>query len=144
MDDEKETMGLPSYLPEGYRWKDLCSLNGTDLVEQYEETLKKLSVCDGLIGTIFTKATNKIYRPTLLGQVIKMVSEDNWYMMEGDLKGAIYEKILEKNGQDKKSGAGQCFTPSSLISAVVDVVNPKINGTVADIIFTDLIQSKCA
>ena len=144
MDDEKETMGLPSYLPEGYRWKDLCSLNGTDLVEQYEETLKKLSVCDGLIGTIFTKATNKIYRPTLLGQVIKMVSEDNWYMMEGDLKGAIYEKILEKNRQDKKSGAGQCFTPSSLISAVVDVVNPKINGTVADIIFTDLIQSKCA
>ncbi len=132
MDDEKETMGLPSYLPEGYRWKDLCSLNGTDLVEQYEETLKKLSECDGLIGTIFTKATNKIYRPTLLGQVIKMVSEDNWYMMEGDLKGAIYEKILEKNGQDKKSGAGQYFTPRSLISAIVDVVDPKINETVAD------------
>lgn len=132
MDDEKEAMGLPSYLPEGYRWKDLCSLNGTDLVEQYEETLKKLSECDGLIGTIFTKATNKIYRPTLLGQVIKMVSEDNWYMMEGDLKGAIYEKILEKNGQDKKSGAGQYFTPRSLISAIVDVVDPKINETVAD------------
>ena len=132
MDDEKETMGLPSYLPEGYRWKDLCSLNGTDLVEQYEETLKKLSECDGLIGTIFTKATNKIYRPTLLGQVIKMVSEDNWYMMEGDLKGAIYERILEKNGQDKKSGAGQYFTPRSLISAIVDVVDPKINETVAD------------
>ena len=132
MDDEKETMGLPSYLPEGYGWKDLCSLNGTDLVEQYEETLKKLSECDGLIGTIFTKATNKIYRPTLLGQVIKMVSEDNWYMMEGDLKGAIYEKILEKNGQDKKSGAGQYFTPRSLISAIVDVVDPKINETVAD------------
>ena len=132
MDDEKESMGLPSYLPEGYKWKDLCSLNGTDLVEQYEETLKKLSECDGLIGTIFTKATNKIYRPTLLGQVIKMVSEDNWYMMEGDLKGAIYEKILEKNGQDKKSGAGQYFTPRSLISAIVDVVDPKINETVAD------------
>ena len=132
MDDEKESMGLPSYLPEGYKWKDLCSLNGADLVEQYEETLKKLSECDGLIGTIFTKATNKIYRPMLLAQVIKMVSEDNWYMMEGDLKGAIYEKILEKNGQDKKSGAGQYFTPRSLISAIVDVVDPKINETVAD------------
>lgn len=53
-------------------------------------------------------------------------------MMEGDLKGAIYEKILEKNGQDKKSGAGQYFTPRALISAIVDVVDPKITETVAD------------
>ena len=61
-----------------------------------------------------------------------MVAEDNWYMMEGDLKGAIYEKILEKNGQDKKSGAGQYFTPRALISAIVDVIDPKITETVAD------------
>ena len=132
MDDEKESMGLPSYLPEGYKWKDLCSLSGTDLVDKYEEILKELSQCDGLIGTIFTKATNKIYRPVMLKKVIDMVSEDNWYMMEGDLKGAIYEKILEKNGQDKKSGAGQYFTPRALISAIVDVVDPKITETVAD------------
>lgn len=132
MDDEREAMGLQSSLPEGYKWKDLVKLNGTDLVEQYEETLKELSKCDGLIGTIFTKATNKIDRPMHLGQVIKMVSEDNWYMMEGDLKGAIYEKILEKNGQDRKSGAGQYFTPRPLISAIVDVVDPKITETVAD------------
>lgn len=132
MDDEKESMGLPSYLPEGYKWKDLCSLSGIDLVEKYEEILKELSQCDGLIGTIFTKATNKIYRPVMLKKVVDMVSEDNWYMMEGDLKGAIYEKILEKNGQDKKSGAGQYFTPRALISAIVDVVDPKITETVAD------------
>lgn len=132
MDDEKESMGLPSYLPEGYKWKDLCSLSGTDLVDKYEEILKELSECDGLIGTIFTKAANKIYRPVMLKKVIDMVSDDNWYMMEGDLKGAIYEKILEKNGQDKKSGAGQYFTPRALISAIVDVVDPKITETVAD------------
>ena len=132
MDDEKESMGLPSYLPEGYKWKDLTALSGTDLVEKYEEILKELSETDGLIGTIFTKATNKIYRPVMLKKVIDMVAEDNWYMMEGDLKGAIYEKILEKNGQDKKSGAGQYFTPRALISAIVDVVDPKISETVAD------------
>lgn len=85
-----------------------------------------------MIGTIFTKATNKLYRPVMLKKVIDMVDEDNWYMMEGDLKGAIYEKILEKNGQDKKSGAGQYFTPRALISAIVDVVDPKITETVAD------------
>ena len=132
MDDEKESMGLVSYLPEGCKWKDLSGLSGTDLVDKYEEILKALSQCEGLIGTIFTKATNKIYRPVMLKKVIDMVSEDNWYMMEGDLKGAIYEKILEKNGQDKKSGAGQYFTPRALIAAIVDVVDPKITETVGD------------
>ena len=132
MDDEKEALGLPSYLPEGCKWKDLRPLNGADLVDKYEEILKELSECEGLIGTIFTKANNKIYRPVLLKKVIDMVNEDNWYMMEGDLKGAIYEAILEKNGQDKKSGAGQYFTPRALISAIVDVVDPKISETVAD------------
>ena len=47
-------------------------------------------------------------------------------MMEGDFKGAIYEGILEKNGQDKKSGAGQYFTPRALIQAIVEVVDPKM------------------
>lgn len=132
MDDEKEAMGLQSYLPNDCKWKELCVLNGTDLVEKYEEILKELSECDGIVGTIFTKATNKIDKPVMLKKVIDMVSEDNWYMMEGDLKGAIYEKILEKNGQDKKSGAGQYFTPRALISAIVDVIDPKITETVAD------------
>ena len=132
MDDEKEALGLGSYLPEGSKWKDLCALSGTDLVEKYEEILKELSESDGLIGTIFTRATNKIDRPVMLKKVIDMVAEDNWYMMDGDLKGAIYEGILEKNGQDKKSGAGQYFTPRALIAAMVDVVDPKITETVAD------------
>ena len=132
MDDEKETLGLGSHLPEGDKWKDLCNLSGEDLIEKYEDILKDLSEASGLIGTIFTKATNKIDRPVMLKKVIDMVSEENWYMMEGDFKGAIYEGILEKNGQDKKSGAGQYFTPRALISAIVDVVDPKITETVAD------------
>ena len=132
MDDEKEALGLGTYLPEGCAWKNLCSLSGTDLVDKYEDILAELSQAEGLIGTIFTRAVNKIDRPVMLKKVIDMVSEDNWYMMEGDLKGAIYEKILEKNGQDKKSGAGQYFTPRALISAMVDVVDPKITETVAD------------
>lgn len=132
MDDEKEELGLGSSIPEGYKWNDLVKLNGTDLVDKYEEILEELSKDEGLIGTIFTKATNKIDRPVMLKKVIDMVSEENWYMMEGDFKGAIYESILEKNGQDRKSGAGQYFTPRSLISAIVDVIDPKITETVAD------------
>ena len=132
MDEEKEELGLNSTVPEGYKWKNLVGLNGTDLVEKYEEILRELSKDEGLIGTIFTRAVNKIDRPVMLAKVIEMVSEENWYMMEGDFKGAIYESILEKNGQDKKSGAGQYFTPRALIQAIVEVVNPKITETVAD------------
>ena len=132
MDDEREAYGFESSIPEGYKWQDLLELSGEDLVDKYEEILEELAKKDGLIGTIFTKASNKIDRPVLLAKVIEMVKSENWYMMEGDLKGAIYESILEKNGQDKKSGAGQYFTPRALIKAMVDVTDPKITETVAD------------
>lgn len=132
MDAEKEELGLGSSLPEGCKWNDLIDLNGEDLIEKYEEILKDLSKDDGLIGTIFTKASNKINSPVHLAKVLQMVDNENWYMMEGDFKGAIYEAILEKNGQDKKSGAGQYFTPRALIKAMVEVTDPKITETVAD------------
>ena len=132
MDEEKEKFGLSSAIPEGYKWKNLISLSGTDLIDKYEEILEELSKEKGLIGTIFTRATNKIDRPVMLAKVIEMVNEENWYMMQGDFKGAIYESILEKNGQDKKSGAGQYFTPRALIKAIVEVVDPKITETIAD------------
>lgn len=132
MDAEKEELGLGSSLPEGCKWSDLVELNGDDLIDKYEEILKDLSKDDGLIGTIFTKASNKINSPVHLAKVLQMVGNENWYMMEGDFKGAIYESILEKNGQDKKSGAGQYFTPRALIKAMVEVTDPKITETVAD------------
>ena len=133
MDDENvQTFGEDSAIPEGYRWGDLIDLDGLDLVKQYEETLEELSGQDNLIGTIYTKAQNKIDKPVYLKKVITLINEESWLVMDGDVKGAIYESILEKNGQDKKSGAGQYFTPRSLIQAMVDVACPQIGETVCD------------
>lgn len=133
MDDENvQTFGEDSAIPEGYRWGDLIDLDGLDLVKQYEETLEELSGQDNLIGTIYTKAQNKIDKPVYLKKVITLINEESWLVMDGDVKGAIYEGILEKNGQDKKSGAGQYFTPRSLIQAMVDVACPQIGETVCD------------
>ena len=133
MDDENvQTFGEESAIPEGYRWGDLIDLDGLDLVKQYEETLEELSGQDNLIGTIYTKAQNKIDKPVYLKKVITLINEESWLVMDGDVKGAIYESILEKNGQDKKSGAGQYFTPRSLIQAMVDVARPQIGETVCD------------
>lgn len=133
MDDENaELFGEDSAIPEGYRWKDLIELDGLDLIKQYEKTLETLSKEENLIGTIFVKAQNKIDKPVYLRKVITLIDEEQWLVMDGDVKGAIYESILEKNGQDKKSGAGQYFTPRSLISAMVDVTRPQIGETVCD------------
>ena len=133
MDDENvQTFGEESAIPEGYRWGDLIDLDGLDLVKQYEDTLEELSGQDNLIGTINTKAQNKIDKPVYLKKVITLINEESWLVMDGDVKGAIYESILEKNGQDKKSGAGQYFTPRSLIQAMVDVACPQIGETVCD------------
>ena len=133
MDDENvQTFGEDSAIPEGYRWTDLVDLDGLDLVKQYESTLEELSGQDNLIGTIYTKAQNKIDKPVYLKKVISLINEESWLVMDGDVKGAIYESILEKNGQDKKSGAGQYFTPRSLIQAMVDVASPQIGETVCD------------
>lgn len=133
MDDENvQIFGEESAIPEGYRWADLIDLDGLDLVKQYEDTLEELSGQDNLIGTIYTKAQNKIDKPVYLKKVITLINEESWLVMDGDVKGAIYESILEKNGQDKKSGAGQYFTPRSLIQAMVDVACPQIGETVCD------------
>ncbi len=133
MDDENvKTFGEESAIPNGYRWRNLVNLDGFDLVRQYEDTLKELSGQDNLIGTIYTKAQNKIDKPVYLKKVIALIDEESWLVMNEDVKGAIYESILEKNGQDKKSGAGQYFTPRSLIQAMVDVASPQIGETVCD------------
>lgn len=131
MDKENRELGEESAIPEGYQWEELTALDGTDLLMQYEETLDFLSRQDNLIGTIFTKAQNKIDKPVYLKKVITMIDEEDW-LLEGDVKGAIYESILEHNGQDKKSGAGQYFTPRPLIKAMVDCARPKITETVCD------------
>lgn len=133
MDDENvEIFGEDSFIPEGYRWKDLTEQDGLELIKQYEETLKLLSSQENLIGTIYTKAQNKIDKPVYLKKIITMIDEEQWLIMDGDVKGAIYESILEKNGQDKKSGAGQYFTPRPLIQAMVDCIRPQIGETVCD------------
>lgn len=133
MDFENSTLfGVESSIPDDCQWDKIADLTGTDLVEKYEKILDVLSDQNGLIGTIFTRAKNEITRPVYLQKVIRLIGENQWLVMDEDVKGAIYESILEKSGGDSKSGTGQYFTPRSLIQAMVDVIKPQIGETVAD------------
>lgn len=132
MDQEMcDSLGEESKIPKDCNWSSLLALDGDKLLEHYEQVLKDLSEKDGLIGTIFTKAQNKIAQPVYLKQVIELIDQANWFSSEID-KGDIYESILQRNGQDKKSGAGQYFTPRPLIDTMVEVTQPSADEIVAD------------
>lgn len=142
MDEEaSELTGKESRIPEGYRWDSLfVDLSGQDMLPedqlvQYEDILETLSSDsnpDAFVRNIFAKAQNKIDNALYLSKVISMINSVNWFDLSSDVKGSLYESILQKNGQDKKSGAGQYFTPRPLIQAMVDVTDPRVGELVWD------------
>lgn len=133
MDDERTTLlGETSLLPEKYRWNKLKSLSGIDLETQYSETLTALSKMNGIIGAIYTKASNKINEPSKLQRLVSLIDGENWLGLDVDVKGAVYEGLLEKNATETKAGAGQYFTPRPLIKAMVEVMRPTPEMTVTD------------
>lgn len=123
----------PSRIPEGYDWPLLVSKDGAELEEHYGATLRELGRTPGLLGLIFRKAQNRVQNPALLKRlVVDLIDPETWTGIDADVKGDVYEGLLEKNAADTKSGAGQYFTPRALIKAVVDVMQPKPDTTIAD------------
>ncbi len=128
-----------SVIPKKYDWSTLTSKSGDELETHYRHVLENLARESDLLGVIFRKSQNKIQDPAKLERLIKLIDGDSkdkdrilWMGMDIDVKGEIYEGLLEKNAEDVKSGAGQYFTPRALISAIVDVIAPKPRETVGD------------
>lgn len=133
MADERAEEGLNDVgVPEAYDWAHLVKVDGDDLEIQYRKTLEHLGKMGGMLGTIFRKAQNKIQDPAKLERLIKMIDKESWATLPVDVKGEIYEGLLERNAQDVKGGAGQYFTPRALIEAMVEVMQPKPTDVVAD------------
>lgn len=127
-------------IPVGYQWPDMRALKGAELETQYKASLEKLSEQSGILGKIFMQASNKISNASILYRVVQMIDSEKWVSMSSDVKGEIYEGLLQKNAEDVKSGAGQYFTPRPLIRAMVKCVRPEPMKTIADIILQSLIQ----
>jgi type I restriction enzyme M protein len=128
----KPPLNRPSIIPDKYDWESLIKLDGVDLEEHYRDILQTLSKERGLLGIIFRKSQNKIQDPAKLKRLLKLIDEEVWVGLDVDIKGDIYEGLLEKNAQDTKSGAGQYFTPRALIDAMVKVTSPKPGETICD------------
>jgi type I restriction enzyme M protein len=127
MADENESQ---YNLPNKYSWKSIKDESGGPLLGQYENVLKKLAESGGMLKLIFDGAQNKIHDSAKLKKLINLIGEENWTSKEVDIKGEIYESLLQKNAEN--SGAGQYFTPRSVIRAMVNCIQPLVGETIAD------------
>lgn len=119
-------------IPAGFGWADMNKLSGAELEEKYKKILEELGKKGGILGQIFKGAINKVSNAAILYRVVQMIDKEKWVSMSSDVKGEIYEGLLQKNAEDVKSGAGQYFTPRPLIRAMVRCLRPEPKKTIAD------------
>lgn len=114
-------------IPEEYRWDKLAKLEGVDLLNFYRQLLLDLGKMEGTtLGKIYHNATTNIEEPKNLNKIITNIDQLDWYSARVEGLGDLYEGLLEKNANEKKSGAGQYFTPRPLINVMVRLLDPKI------------------
>ncbi|MGG3030506.1 N-6 DNA methylase [Bacillus stercoris] len=121
---EQETEGV---IPEGYRWDDLLDKEGLELKTFYQRLLLDLGSSDNeRLRLIYSDASTSIAEPKNLEKIIKSIDALDWYNAKEEGLGNLYEGLLEKNASEKKSGAGQYFTPRVLIDVMVHLIDPKV------------------
>ncbi|WP_339078360.1 N-6 DNA methylase [Bacillus velezensis] len=127
---EQETEGV---IPEGNRWDDLLDKEGLELKTFYQRLLLELGSSENeRLRLIYSDASTSIAEPKNLEKIIKSIDALDWYNAKEEGLGNLYEGRLEKNASEKKSGAGQYFTPRVLIDVMVQLIDPKIGERCAD------------
>lgn len=128
-----EETGRENRLPDGYRWGILAKREGMEQLDYYKAMLLELGKAkDGLVSAIFTDAQTRLRKPTNLKALTSNIDQLDWFSAREEGLGNLYEGLLEKNAADKKSGAGQYFTPRPLIDCIVRLMQPQPGETVQD------------
>jgi len=128
----KET-STENQLPDGYRWDDLEGKATLERLEFYKLLLIHLgSRGSTLVKEIFANASSSIKKPNTLSTLVTEIDKLDWYSARREGLGDLYEGLLEKNANEKKSGAGQYFTPRSLIDSMVHVMRPTVEDIIQD------------
>ena len=121
----KETRA-ESQIPEEYRWDSLTAKSGIELKKIYKELLDHLGEnCTGRVREIYQGAATNIDEPKNLEKIITTIDGLDWFSAREEGLGNLYEGLLEKNANEKKSGAGQYFTPRVLIDVMTRLVKPQ-------------------
>ena len=121
----KET-GAESQIPEAYRWDNLTSKSGIELKKFHQKLLTHLGEeCTGRVREIYQGSSTNIDEPKNLEKIITTIDGLDWFSAREEGLGNLYEGLLEKNANEKKSGAGQYFTPRVLIDVMTKLVKPQ-------------------
>lgn len=121
----KET-GSEVQIPEEYRWDKLVGKSGLELKKFYKELLSCLGESGrGRVREIYQGAVTNIDEPKNLEKIITAIDGLDWYSAREEGLGNLYEGLLEKNAGEKKSGAGQYFTPRVLIDMMTRLMKPQ-------------------
>ena len=126
--ENEEKIGIPLK----YRWKELAKLEGIELKNNYQKCLLDLGQIDGKLGIIYRNAQTKIEEPANLKKIFNEINKIDWYSVDKEDLGDLYEGLLEKNASEKKSGAGQYFTPRVLIDSIVRIIKPELGERICD------------
>ena len=114
-------------IPEEYRWDKLVAHSGIELKKFYKELLAYLGEnTKGRVREIYQGSSSNIDEPKNLEKIIKSINELDWYSAKEEGLGNLYEGLLEKNANEKKSGAGQYFTPRVLIDVMTQLIAPQV------------------
>ncbi|MBE2283119.1 MAG: N-6 DNA methylase [Prosthecobacter sp.] len=125
--------GTEEQIPKGHRWADLAGKSAPDRLEFYKLTLIHLgSHGSRLTKEIFANASSFIKKPATLSTLVTEIDKLDWYSAKQEGLGDMYEGLLEKNANEKKSGAGQYFTPRPLIDSMVAVMRPTLDDVIQD------------
>jgi type I restriction enzyme M protein len=128
-----EETGREERLPDGYRWGSLAKREGMEQLDYYKAMLLELGKArDNIVGAIFIDAQTRLRKPTNLKALTSNIDQLDWFSAREEGLGNLYEGLLEKNAADKKSGAGQYFTPRPLIDCIVRLMQPQAGETVQD------------
>lgn len=123
-------------IPDQYRWDTLERLDGIKQFNHYKRMLLELGNSEqtaSLITTeIFANASSIIKKPTTLKTLVSEIDKLDWYSAKQDGLGDLYEGLLQKNAEEKKSGAGQYFTPRPLIDSIVSLMQPSTKDIIQD------------
>ena len=125
--------GQVEHIPKGYRWKNLEAYNAATRLEEYKKLLIHLGSHGSLITqSIYNNANTVIRKPATLNKLVTEIDKLDWYSAKTEGLGDMYEGLLEINATEKKSGAGQYFTPRVLINIMVELMKPTLDDVIVD------------
>ena len=125
--------GREDQLPADCRWASLTAREGEKLLQHYRAILLRLGSEGGpSVRVIFTDAQTSLRKPANLRELVSQIDRLDWYSAKEEGLGDLYEGLLEKNAGEKKSGAGQYFTPRPLIDCMVRLLQPQPGEVVQD------------